>query len=124
MNNRKFVFDWDVQDDTFSKDSPVAAGSNQQGVQAMFGRGHLTGMDDGQGSGPRKILHGVPVDAHLADHMEHRKVTKAGLDGFQCQNHARLHPMVCTHHHCTIHTPIGNHGREYLSGRHLKRMTY
>jgi ATP-dependent RNA helicase DDX23/PRP28 len=80
MNDRKFVFDWDAQDDMFSEDLPVAAGNNRQGAQVMFGRGRLTGMDDGGGSGPRKILHGAPVDAHLADPMEHRKAAKAGLD--------------------------------------------
>ncbi|RDB15493.1 hypothetical protein Hypma_004229 [Hypsizygus marmoreus] len=26
MNNRKFVFDWDAQDDTFAEDWPVAVG--------------------------------------------------------------------------------------------------
>jgi ATP-dependent RNA helicase DDX23/PRP28 len=76
MNDRKFVFDWDALDDTFSEDSPVAVGSNRQGAQVMFGRGRLAGMDDGGGSGPRKIS----VDPHLADSMERRRAAKSGLD--------------------------------------------
>ncbi|KAG5220953.1 DEAD-domain-containing protein [Salix suchowensis] len=43
MNDRKFVFDWDAQDDTLVEDSFVAVGSNRQGAQVMFGRGHLAG---------------------------------------------------------------------------------
>lgn len=77
VTDRKFVFDWDTQDDTFADDSPAAAGSNRQGAQVMFGRGRLAGMDDGGGSGPRKIS---GVDAHLADAMERRKAAKIGLD--------------------------------------------
>ncbi|KAF5358278.1 hypothetical protein D9756_001646 [Leucocoprinus leucothites] len=76
MNDRKFVFDWDAQDDTFSEDSPVAVGSNRQGAQIMFGRGHLAGMDDGGGSGVRRVTGGD----HLADAMERRKAAKAGFD--------------------------------------------
>jgi ATP-dependent RNA helicase DDX23/PRP28 len=76
MNDRKFVFDWDAQDDTFSEDSPVAAGSNRQGAQVMFGRGRLAGMDDGGGSGTRK----VSADPHLADSLERRRAAKSGLD--------------------------------------------
>ncbi|KAF8350783.1 P-loop containing nucleoside triphosphate hydrolase protein [Amanita rubescens] len=75
MNDRKFVFDWDAQDDTYSEDSPVAVGSNRQGAQIMFGRGHIAGMDDGgdrKGSGPH--------DAHLADARERRRAAKAGFD--------------------------------------------
>lgn len=78
MNDRKFVFDWDAQDDTFAEDSPLAVGSNRQGAQVMFGRGRLAGMDDGGGTGPRKS--GSDVEARLADPMERRKAAKAGLD--------------------------------------------
>lgn len=78
MNDRKFVFDWDAQDDTFAEDSPIAAGANRQGAQVMFGRGRLAGMDDGGGSGQRKS--GSDVEARLADPMERRKAAKAGLD--------------------------------------------
>ncbi|KXN85464.1 Pre-mRNA-splicing ATP-dependent RNA helicase PRP28 [Leucoagaricus sp. SymC.cos] len=76
MNDRKFVFDWDTQDDTFAEDSPVAVGSNRQGAQIMFGRGHLAGMDDGSGSGVRR----VPGGDNLADAMERRRAAKVGFD--------------------------------------------
>ena len=45
MTDRKFVFDWSEQDDTFSSDSPSAVGGARQGAAVMFGRGHLAGMD-------------------------------------------------------------------------------
>jgi ATP-dependent RNA helicase DDX23/PRP28 len=83
MNDRKFIFDWDAQDDTLAEDSLSAIASNRQGAQVMFGRGHLAGMDDGGGSGPRKISTNSATDAqlaHLADAMERRKAAKTGLD--------------------------------------------
>lgn len=45
MSDRKFVFDWAEQDDTFAMDSPSAVGSARQGAAVMFGRGHLAGME-------------------------------------------------------------------------------
>ncbi|THU86414.1 P-loop containing nucleoside triphosphate hydrolase protein [Dendrothele bispora CBS 962.96] len=75
MNDRKFVFDWDTQDDTFADDSPFTVGANRQGAQVMFGRGHLAGMDDGDGSGATS-----GGAHHHADAMERRKAAKAGLD--------------------------------------------
>ncbi|CAA7271780.1 unnamed protein product [Cyclocybe aegerita] len=82
MNDRKFVFDWDAQDDTFAEDSPVAVGSTRQGAQVMFGRGHIAGMDDGGGSGPRKSSSAAATGGatQLADAMERRKAAKAGYD--------------------------------------------
>ncbi|KAJ7582885.1 P-loop containing nucleoside triphosphate hydrolase protein [Mycena floridula] len=84
INDRKFVFDWDAQDDTFAEDSPVAVGANRQGAQTMFGRGHLAGMDDGGGSGPRRPSSNSGTNsaiyAHLADEMERRKAMKSGID--------------------------------------------
>ena len=83
MNDRKFVFDWDAQDDTFAEDSPVAVGSNRQGAQVMFGRGRLAGMDDGGGTGPRRGSNNNkngPVETQLADQRERRKAEKAGFD--------------------------------------------
>ncbi|KAF8902053.1 P-loop containing nucleoside triphosphate hydrolase protein [Gymnopilus junonius] len=77
INERKFVFDWDAQDDTFAEDSPVAVGSNRQGAQMMYGRGRLAGMDDGGGSGPRKSSNG---GVQLADAMERRNAAKIGYD--------------------------------------------
>ncbi|KAH8833833.1 P-loop containing nucleoside triphosphate hydrolase protein [Flagelloscypha sp. PMI_526] len=76
MNDRKFVFDWDAQDDTLSGDSPSAFGSERQGAQVMFGRGHLAGMDDGA-VGHHKSPN---VPAHLADAMERRKAARVGFD--------------------------------------------
>jgi ATP-dependent RNA helicase DDX23/PRP28 len=82
MNDRKFVFDWDTQDDTLVDDSPIAAGNNRQGAQVMFGRGHLAGMDDGGGNAPRKKSSAADnFDmARLADPIERRKAVKAGVD--------------------------------------------
>ncbi|KAJ6547476.1 P-loop containing nucleoside triphosphate hydrolase protein [Mycena capillaripes] len=81
INDRKFVFDWDTQDDTMAEDSPAAVGSQRQGAQVMFGRGRLAGMDDGGGTGPRKGSgNGAADTSHLADAMERRKAAKAGLD--------------------------------------------
>ena len=75
MNDRKFVFDWDEQEDTFSPDAPAAVGSHRQGAQVMFGRGHIAGMDDG-GSAPRR----GSTENHLADAMERRRAAKVGYD--------------------------------------------
>lgn len=76
MNDRKFVFDWDVQDDTLTEDSPYAMGAKRQGAQVMFGYGHLAGMDDG--GGVRKS--GSKGDPKYSDAMERRKASKAGID--------------------------------------------
>jgi len=75
MNDRKFVFDWNVEEDTFSSDSPVAVGANRQGAQVMFGRGHVGGFDDGGGG--ERAGRGT---ANLADAMERRMAVKSGLD--------------------------------------------
>ncbi|THH14348.1 hypothetical protein EW146_g5978 [Bondarzewia mesenterica] len=74
MNDRKFVFDWDEQEDTFAADAPMAVGSQRQGALVMFGRGHIAGMDDG-GATSRK-----GSGDNLADAMERRKAAKAGYD--------------------------------------------
>lgn len=90
MNDRKFVFDWDAQDDTFDSDSPSTTGGARQGAQMMFGRGHMAGIDDGGGagapSGPRGSSgrggNGANGEGgvQLADAMERRKASKTGLD--------------------------------------------
>lgn len=89
MNDRKFVFDWDEQEDTFSAEAPLAEGANRQGAQVMFGRGHIAGMDDGGsagagggGGGARGGAGGgrAAGDPNLADPMERRKAAKAGYD--------------------------------------------
>lgn len=79
MNDRKFVFDWDEQDDTYSAEAPAAVGSNRQGAQINFGRGHIAGMDDGGGMILGK---GRAVDGgmQVADALERRKAQKTGLD--------------------------------------------
>ncbi|OAX43536.1 P-loop containing nucleoside triphosphate hydrolase protein [Rhizopogon vinicolor AM-OR11-026] len=80
MNDRKFVFDWNVEEDTFSSDSPVAVGASRQGAQVMFGRGHVGGFDDGGGGvggGGERASRGP---ANLADAMERRMAIKSGLD--------------------------------------------
>lgn len=76
MNDRKFIFDWDAQDDT-AADMPAPPVVQGQGVaQVMFGRGHIAGMDDYQGhSGQRKSTEG-----NLADPIERRKALKSGTD--------------------------------------------
>ncbi|KAI0780803.1 DEAD-domain-containing protein [Trametes elegans] len=78
MNDRKFVFDWDEQDDTYNADTPAAIGSQRQGGGVMFGRGHIAGMDDGGGAivPGRKGGDGMV----LADPLERRRAAKAGLD--------------------------------------------
>ena len=74
MNDRKFVFDWDTQDDT-AADMPAPPVVQGQGVaQVMFGRGHIAGMDDYHGS--RR----VGVESQLTDPMERRRAAKNGID--------------------------------------------
>ena len=76
MNDRKFVFDWDEQEDTFAADPSPNIGIQRQGAQVMFGRGHIAGMDDGGGGKT-----GTKSDApQLADAMEMRKALKHGYD--------------------------------------------
>ena len=78
MNDRKFVFDWDEQDDTYSADTPAAIGSQRQGAQVGFGRGHIAGMDDGGGTvvPGRQTGDGMV----LADPFEKRKALRSGID--------------------------------------------
>lgn len=78
MNDRKFVFDWDEQDDTYNAETPGAIGSQRQGGGVMFGRGHIAGMDDGGGAvvPGRKGGDGMV----LADPLERRRAAKTGID--------------------------------------------
>ncbi|KAI0328564.1 DEAD-domain-containing protein [Cubamyces sp. BRFM 1775] len=78
MNDRKFVFDWDEQDDTYNAETPAAMGSQRQGGGVMFGRGHIAGMDDGGGAivPGRKGGDGMV----LADPLERRRAAKTGID--------------------------------------------
>lgn len=74
MSDRKFVFDWDEQEDTMDDaGKPVAAPGQAPGL--MFGRGHLAGMDDGGGTtggGKREERH--------VDFMERRQAARVGID--------------------------------------------
>lgn len=78
MNDRKFVFDWDEQEDTFSADAPSAVGASRQGALVMFGRGHLAGMDNDTRRAPSTA--GEDLNMKLADAMERRKAAKSGFD--------------------------------------------
>lgn len=74
MNDRKFVFDWDTQDDT-AADMPAPPVVPGQGVaQVMFGRGHIAGMDD------YHSVRRTGVDSQLTDPMERRRAAKNGID--------------------------------------------
>lgn len=82
MNDRKFVFDWDEQDDTFTNDpNPLTGVAAQNRAQVMFGRGHLAGMDDGgngiqRGGGEKR----TGADERMADPLERRRAAKMGVD--------------------------------------------
>lgn len=79
MNDRKFVFDWDEQDDTFSAEAPATVGSQRQGAQIMFGRGHIAGMDE-VGSAVVPARPNGEAGLQMADALERRKAAKTGLD--------------------------------------------
>ncbi|KAG9094231.1 mRNA splicing protein prp28 [Ceratobasidium sp. UAMH 11750] len=68
MNDRKFVFDWDEQEDTGMQ-------AARQGA-VMFGRGHLAGMEDG-GGGSRSSSTGPE---RMADAKERRAAARHGAD--------------------------------------------
>jgi len=86
MNDRKFVFDWDTQDDT-AADMPAPPVVQGQGVaQLMFGRGHIAGMDDYHGT--RR----PGVESQLTDPMERRRAAKSGVDERHWSDKA-LHEM-------------------------------
>ncbi|EJF65973.1 pre-mRNA-splicing ATP-dependent RNA helicase PRP28 [Dichomitus squalens LYAD-421 SS1] len=79
MNDRKFVFDWDEQDDTYNAETPAAIGSQRQGAQIGFGRGHIAGMDDAGGA----VVPGRKSGAEgmvLADPLERRRAARTGID--------------------------------------------
>ncbi|QRW00123.1 DEAD/DEAH box helicase [Ceratobasidium sp. AG-Ba] len=64
MNDRKFVFDWDEQEDTGMQAASQGA--------VMFGRGHLAGMEDGSG--------GSAGAERMADAKERRAAARHGAD--------------------------------------------
>lgn len=65
MNDRKFVFDWDEQDDT-------GAGASFPVVMPQHS-GHIAGMDGGGAARKNGAM-------ELADPLERRKAAKSGLD--------------------------------------------
>lgn len=80
MSDKKFVFDWDDQDDTFNDTSSAArALAATPGLKSgtagavMFGRGHLAGMDDGG------VQEASSANKH-ADSIERRRAAKGGSD--------------------------------------------
>ena len=79
MSDKKFVFDWDDQDDTFNDVSSVASalaatpGLRERAGAVMFGRGHLAGMDDGG------VQEANTANRH-ADALERRRAAKGGSD--------------------------------------------
>jgi len=86
MNDRKFVFDWDTQDDT-AADMPAPPVVQGQGVaQVMFGRGHIAGMDD------YHTVRRTGVESQLTDPMERRRAAKNGIDERHWSDKA-LHEM-------------------------------
>lgn len=80
MNDRKFVFDWDEQDDTYSAETPAAVGSQRQGAQIMFGRGRIAGMDDGGGGGATSNGRASGEGLQHTDPLERRMAMRSGLD--------------------------------------------
>lgn len=75
ISDRKFVFDWAEQDDTFAMDSPSAVGSQRQGAAVMFGRGHLAGMENSTIPHlPRPSGVGEPVNSMVSDSSGRKKV--------------------------------------------------
>ena len=79
MNDRKFVFDWDEQDDTYNAETPGAIGSQRQGAQVGFGRGHIAGMDGAGGAIVPGRRNGAEATI-LADPLERRRATRTGID--------------------------------------------
>jgi ATP-dependent RNA helicase DDX23/PRP28 len=79
MSDKKFVFDWDDQDDTFNDASSAASalaatpGLGKPAGAVMFGRGHLAGMDDGG------VQEANTANRH-ADALERRRAAKGGGD--------------------------------------------
>ncbi|EJU05418.1 Pre-mRNA-splicing ATP-dependent RNA helicase PRP28 [Dacryopinax primogenitus] len=70
MSDRKFIFDWDEQEDT-GDGAETSTPAVRAGV--MFGRGHLAGMDDGAHGGRGQ-------DEKHADPMERRQAARHTVD--------------------------------------------
>ncbi|KAG8954718.1 mRNA splicing protein prp28 [Tulasnella sp. 424] len=79
MNDKKFVFDWDEQEDTIA----LAGGGGVRelglkGGAVMFGRGHIAGMDDGAHTRGEAL--NVPGAERHVDPVERKKASKSYLD--------------------------------------------
>ncbi|KAG9032472.1 mRNA splicing protein prp28 [Tulasnella sp. JGI-2019a] len=76
MNDKKFVFDWDEQEDTDHLTRGGAADLGVKNSAVMFGRGHLAGMDSGGGargeSGHERRVGAMDMDT--------KKVVKSVVD--------------------------------------------
>lgn len=71
MNDKKFVFDWDEQEDTDHLTRGGAADLGVKNSAVMFGRGHLAGMDGGSARGEsgseRRVIESVKVPRAAVD---------------------------------------------------------
>ncbi|KAF8336514.1 P-loop containing nucleoside triphosphate hydrolase protein [Cantharellus anzutake] len=74
LSDKKFVFDWDEQEDTFADAPEPVSGSSKPVGSVMFGRGHLAGMDDGG------VQESMSNNNRHADPLERRKANKGGGD--------------------------------------------
>ncbi|KAG8906275.1 mRNA splicing protein prp28 [Tulasnella sp. 403] len=79
MNDKKFVFDWDEQEDTNHLTGGGVVDLGLKGGAVMFGRGHLAGMDDSGSHARGEGLNNPGAERH-ADAMERKKAAKAGFD--------------------------------------------
>ncbi|KAG8930204.1 mRNA splicing protein prp28 [Tulasnella sp. 419] len=79
MNDKKFVFDWDEQEDTnhLTGGAHLDLGLGKPGAAVMFGRGHLAGMD---GSGGPNSHKGEGSGERHTDPLERRKAARTGID--------------------------------------------
>ncbi|KAG8861192.1 mRNA splicing protein prp28 [Tulasnella sp. 330] len=77
MNDKKFVFDWDEQEDTDHLTRGGAADLGVKNSAVMFGRGHLAGMDGGGGARGESGSERRVVSMDIADT---KKVVKSVVD--------------------------------------------
>ncbi len=79
MNDKKFVFDWDEQEDTQHLTAGGVKDLGLEGGAVMFGRGHLAGMDDYGGHPRGSSLNNPGAERHV-DALERKKANKNGID--------------------------------------------
>ncbi|KAG8932362.1 mRNA splicing protein prp28 [Tulasnella sp. 417] len=79
MNDKKFVFDWDEQEDTIALAGTGGVRDlGLKGGAVMFGRGHLAGMDDGAHTRGEAL--NVPGAERHVDPVERKKASKGYMD--------------------------------------------